>query len=125
MMKFSIIVPVLGFVLLTPVAIAEARTWTSADGSKSFEADYLSSSSDSVRLRRKGKAIDVSFEHLSEADLSWIRDTVAAAESLEKFTTSSFGKSLKKLQKLKGKRFTRYQIETPPKYFILYFSASW
>lgn len=125
MMKFSIIVPVLGFVLLTPVAIAEARTWTSADGSKSFEADYLSSSSDSVRLRRKGKAIDVSFEHLSEADLSWIRDTVAAAESLEKFTTSSFGKSLKKLQKLKGKRFTRYQMETPPKYFILYFPASW
>ena len=48
-------------------------------------------------------------------------DKKAAAE----FSESDFGKALGKMQKLDGKKFSKHELESAPKLFLLYFSASW
>ncbi len=55
------------------VALAEPRTWTSADGRFSIEAELIEVGSTSVRLRRAGGAeITVPLQSLSEADRSFL-----------------------------------------------------
>ena len=113
-------------------AVSQARTWTSANGENTFEADYLSSDANTVTVLRNGRKVIFKIELLSKEDKTWIEaeakkavqadaDKKAAAE----FSESDFGKALGKMQKLDGKKFSKYELETAPKLFLLYFSASW
>ncbi|MFT6242771.1 MAG: hypothetical protein ACJAQT_004882 [Akkermansiaceae bacterium] len=124
-------------ILLTIASLALAgtslaRTWTSADGSKTFEGDLVSCDETSVTVKRGFKELTFKLELLSEADRKWAKAEavkIAAAvenkEAAADFANSDFGKSFEKLQKLDGKKFVDHELEEAPKYFILYFSASW
>ncbi|MGC6465409.1 MAG: hypothetical protein ACON38_04130 [Akkermansiaceae bacterium] len=109
-----------------------ARTWTSSDGSKTFEGDYLSSKDGNVTVLKNGSKLTFKLELLSEADQEYVKAEAkkAAAEEANKaaaaeFKESDFGKAFKKLQKLDGKSFAKHELECAPEFFILYFSASW
>lgn len=121
---------------LLPVCSAQARTWTSADGSKTFEADFKSYNAESKKLTvlRAGRSSTFKLDILSEADREWVEKRLEelAAEDEAKATVGSIddqiiGKKLKKgvLSKLEGKRFKSKELETVPEYYIVYFSASW
>ncbi len=50
------------------------RTWTSADGQYTVEAEFVSFAMGDVKLRKKdGKTITLKMKQLSEADQEWIR----------------------------------------------------
>ena len=128
-MKKTILTSSLALALVTT---GFARTWTSADGSQTFEGDFVSSDDTTVTVKKGFKPMTFKLAILSEADRNWIKeaaekqasakDNVAAAEE---FAKSDFGKALKKVKKLDGKRFSKSEIAGAPEYFILYYSASW
>lgn len=112
--------------------LGHARTWTSADGSKTFEGDFVSCDDTSVTVKRGIKEMTFKLDLLSEKDQKWAKEEgakIAAAEENKKeaaeFMNGDFGKALKKLQKLDGEDFVNHDLEAAPKYFLLYFSASW
>ena len=109
-----------------------ARTWTSADGAKTFEGDFVSLNDTSVTVKLGRKDMTFKLELLSEKDQEWAKAEgakIAAAAGNEKaaaeFAESDFGKALKKLQKFDETKFVDHKLEEAPKYFLLYFSASW
>ena len=120
---------------LFAVASAEFRTWTSAsDSSKTFEAEFKSLDGDTVTVLRKNRrTLKFKLSILSESDQEWVQAENKKGQEVigssgmgaSDFAETDFGKSLKKIQKLDGKKFKRSAIETVPKYFILYYSASW
>lgn len=86
----------------------------------------------SVTVKRGIKELTFKLELLSEEDQKWAKEEgakMAAAEANKEaaaeFAESDFGKALKKLQKLDDKKFVSHELEEAPKYFLLYFSASW
>ncbi len=109
-----------------------ARTWTSADGSKTFEGEFISSSGDSFTVKQGFNERTFKLTILSEEDQKWAKaeglKAAAAAENKKaaaEFAASDFGKAFKKLHKLGDKKFVKHELEEAPKYFLLYFSASW
>lgn len=58
----------LGMVLST-----QAREWTSSHG-KTIEADYVSSTADSVTVKLNGKNVKLPFSRLSKADIDWVAE---------------------------------------------------
>ena len=53
-------------------AVSQARTWTSANGENTFEADYLSNDANTVTVLRNGKKVIFKIELLSKEDRTWI-----------------------------------------------------
>jgi hypothetical protein len=118
---------------------AQARTWTSADGLKTFEGEYKSFNQETkeVTVLRKYKKLKFSMDMLSQADRDWVNVKVeeiaekkAAANSPsaeEQLAAQAVGSKLndKTLVRLDGKRFKKAQIEKVPEYYLLYYSASW
>ena len=113
---------------------AAARIWTSADGNKTFAGEFESYDADTNKItvvKQGGRSMTFALGIVSDADQAWVKeqpsiqDKAAAAEQEEAFASSDLGKSLKKMQIVEGKRFAKYAYEAPPKYFILYYSASW
>ena len=112
--------------------LGHARTWTSADGNKIFEADFISSDDTSVTVKRGDKQMTFKLTLLSEADQNWVNkkeSTTVIAEKNEKtaarFLESDFGRAFTKLKKFDGEKFDAHNLQAAPKYFLLYFSASW
>ncbi|MDZ7617951.1 MAG: SHD1 domain-containing protein, partial [Patescibacteria group bacterium] len=73
------------FLCVATAVFAEPRTWTSADGRFSIEAELIEVGGSSVRLRRVGGAeITVPLQSLSEADRGFLaglkRDQPPAAD---------------------------------------------
>ena len=110
------------------------RTWTSSDGTKTFEADFKSFDKEATKVNvimKNGRTMTFGLDKLSEDDRIWIekqpseQDKAAEAEALKEFDDSELGKALKNLKILEGRRFIKHKLETPPEYYILYFSASW
>lgn len=62
----------MSYVGVAMLANADARTWTSSDGSKTIEADFVGSQGDSVTLLKKGKEVTFPLVKLSEGDREWI-----------------------------------------------------
>ncbi len=63
--------------------LGQARTWTSADGSKTFEGDLVSCDDNSVTVRRGIKQMTFKLALLSEEDQKWAKEEgakIAAAE---------------------------------------------
>lgn len=113
-----------------------ARTWTSADGTKTFEGDFVSGDSESVTVKKNGKKTTFKLSLLSEADQTWTKETIektataeadaaADAEFAKGFAKSDLGKFLKKTKKFDGRKYKTASLETVPEYFLFYYSASW
>ena len=118
--------------LMATNGFGEARTWTSADGSKTFEGSlrsYNATSGDVTVLMSNGRALTFPQTMLSEADIAFLKEREAkkneAAAPAE--PTTKLGKMMAKakLHKLDGKRFKSAELTKSPEYFILYYSASW
>lgn len=110
----------------------QARIWTSADGSKTFEGDFISCDGKTVTVKRGIREMTFKIELLSEEDQKWAKEEVTRLEAAEankeiaaEFAESDFGKSLRKLSKLEDGKFVDHEVTEPPKFFLLYFSASW
>ena len=117
---------------LALLSSGSARTWTSADGSKTFEGEFVSSSGDSFTVKQGFNKRTFKLAILSEEDQKWAKaeglKVAAIAENKKaaaEFAESDFGKAFGKLQKLDGKKLVKHELEAAPKYFLLYFSASW
>jgi hypothetical protein len=111
---------------------AGARTWTSADGTKTFEGDFVSCDDKTVTVNRGLRPMTFKLELLSDKDQEWAKaeaERKAAAENNQEaaaeFAKSDLGKALKKLQKLDGDSFDDHELEGAPQFFLLYYTASW
>ena len=109
-----------------------ARTWTSSDGAKTFEGDFVSADADTVTVSKNGRNLTFKLALLSEADQEWTKEAVKAAAAeeanaaaAEEFPKSDLGKFLKDIQKFDGKKYQKTALEGAPEYFVLYYSASW
>ncbi len=114
---------------------ANARTWTSSDGSKTFEAElrsYDSAAGTVSVVNDKGQLVRFSASMLSEADQAFLKEQEATKPSMAEDPSASLASqvvgqkiSKAKLHKLDGRRYRRAEIEKAPEYYILYYSASW
>jgi hypothetical protein len=119
-------------VISLSISGAVARTWTSADGTKTFEGEFRSynAASGIVTVLINGRAVNVPTEKLSEADIAFLKEADSkpqdAAPATPDTETEIGAKVAKaKLQRLDGERYKRAELEKNPKYYILYYSASW
>lgn len=125
---------------------ALARTWTSADGTKTFEGEFRSfdaaTGKVSVNLPN-GTTTVFTADKLSAADQQWLKEqpapsaaigsgpatgggAAAAGDVAGQLAAQKIGSKLAKtLVKLSGRSYKRYQLEKAPEYYIAYFSASW
>jgi len=126
----SLTAPLLAVAMM---ATAQARTWTSADGSKTFEGTYISSTDTSVTVKKSSGKVTFKLDLISEADRTWVK---AEAERLAKADADKANQKTladqpvgKKLMgntvKLVGKKFEKTEISKVPEYYLVYFSASW
>lgn len=116
------------FILALPV-FAESRSWRSANGNRSFRAEFVSSDGASVKLRRTGnKIVTVALDKLHRDDRAWIKKRLQAAKAEEgdptvlegaAFGTLAFGDDrtvasakLKKMAGVKAKVDERLQGRT-------------
>ena len=79
-MKRTILTTIASLML---TGLGQARTWTSADGSKTFEGDLVSCDDNSVTVRRGIKQMTFKLALLSEEDQKWAKEEgakIAAAE---------------------------------------------
>ena len=120
------------------VGTLEARTWKSADGSKTFEGELRSfdKNTGEVSVVMNGRLIKFNQSVLSAEDQEFLKTATPgssggsegnAAEIAEKLSATKVGAQVAKakLERLDGKRFKKAEMEKAPEYYILYFSASW
>ena len=124
------------FAALLALAIPSlhARTWTSADGSKTFEGDLRSynPASGEVTVLINGRATTFQESVLSEADRAFLKESGSnpaatgsdPSEALEKQKVGAQVMKAK-LHRLDGERYKRAEMSKAPEYYIMYFSASW
>lgn len=120
----------LALIGLISTAFADQRLWLSADYEREMEAEFLSTEGEMVTINRNGHILTFKKSRLSAEDNAWITELsnplpelpeVSAAD----FAESDFGKALSKTKKFKGDAFSESSLESPPKLFLLYYSASW
>ena len=100
-----------------------ARTWTSADGKMAVEGDFKSFDSDAnkVTLEVEGNEVVFDLAKLSAGDQTFVKTKakgggeVAIADMLAKTP----------LYQLEGGEMKKVSFEAKPKYFLVYYSASW
>ena len=68
--------------LLASLALAEVREWTTADGGKTLNAEYVSSADGKVTIRRQRdrKEFTLPLEKISEVDREWVKQKLADEE---------------------------------------------
>ncbi|MDF1741077.1 MAG: hypothetical protein P1U86_18080 [Verrucomicrobiales bacterium] len=108
---------------------ADARTWTSADGSKTFEGDLRAYDENSgiVTVIINGRAVEFPKSRLSAEDITFLNESAMPEAAVGPDTETEIGAKVAKakLQRLEGKRYKKAELEKNPKYYILYYSASW
>ncbi len=109
-----------------------ARTWTSADGTKTFEGDLRSYdvNSKTVTVVVNGRPMTFTEDKLSPEDIAFLKENSGKesdASPAEIIADTVVGKKVSKakLHRLEGDRYKRTEIEKAPEYYILYYSASW
>lgn len=119
------------------VASVQARTWTSADGTKTFSGELKSYNAETgmVTVTVNGRALEFPQDKLSAADVAFLKENAAGAPSASSTSTSpgtapastamAERMAKVKLSRLDGKRYKRAELEKTPDYYILYYSASW
>lgn len=113
---------------------AQARKWTSADdATKTFEAEFVESADGKVTVKRKnGRNMTFALEKLSKGDQEFVAKQIeakkAAAEA-DKLKDAPLPKALSgKLVKRSGSSVKKYDLSSQgavPKYYLMYYSASW
>ena len=130
-MKKSILFAAL---LALTIPSLHARTWTSADGSKTFEGDLRSynPATGEVTVLINGRATTFQESVLSEADRAFLKESGSNPASSSPDPSGALEKQkvgaqvLKaKLHRLDGERYKRADLAKAPEYYIMYFSASW
>ncbi|MGB0154818.1 MAG: hypothetical protein ACPGFB_12370 [Verrucomicrobiales bacterium] len=128
-MKKSLLALALSFLL---IASSGARTWTSSDGSRTFEGEIRSynPNTKTVSVLASGRMLSFTADKLSEDDIAYIKEWEAAQNApdpSEMLASSVVGKAVlkAKLHRLDGKRFKSAEMEKAPEYYIMYYSASW
>lgn len=129
-MKATILLTVAGLAMLTTLG---ARTWTSADGGKTFEGEIVSYNAEAkmVKVRMKGgRTMEFAQDKLSDVDVKFLEEWDAennGPDVEEALAEQEVGAKLlkTKLYKLDGDKFQKVEMESAPEYYILYFSASW
>lgn len=109
-----------------------ARTWTSADGSQTFEATphaYDPETGMVTVIRPNGSSSTFSKDVLSAADIEFLSTwtgreggATAGAGDLSKIHEQV---AKTRLHRFDGRRYQRAELDKKPEYFILYYSASW
>ena len=117
------------------LGLLPARTWTSADGTKTFEGKLQSYDAAEGKVSvtvRNGRILTFSADKLSEADRTFLTEEAARRggttqnrAAMEEFSLTDIGKAFTKMEILEGDAFTPHEFESVPEYFILYYSASW
>ena len=78
---FLSVVVALSILLPVPTA-AESRSWRSANGNRSFRAEFVSSDGTSVVLRRLDQqTVTVAVRNLHASDQAWLRDHLQRSEA--------------------------------------------
>ena len=125
------------FAALLALAIPSlhARTWTSADGTKTFEGDLRSynPTTGEVTVLINGRATTFQEAVLSEADRTFLKEEGAktAGAPADDPTAALEGQKVgaqvlkAKLHRIEGERYKRAELTKTPEYYIMYFSASW
>lgn len=74
---------ILFWFIISQIALAEVRTWKTADGSKSIEAEFVSTRDGEVTIKRKSdqRLFTLPISKLSEADQAWIKTQKAETSS--------------------------------------------
>ncbi len=118
--------------ILVGLSLAHARTWTSVDGSKTFQGDLKSYDPDTgkVTVILNGRQTIFTQDKLSEEDRDFLRQWKEEADkpSLEDLLKAQkVGSQLtpKVLTRLDGKKLKKASMVKAPEYYLLYFSASW
>lgn len=118
--------------LLASLAWAPARTWTSSDGEKNFEGDLkqFDDTTGKVTVLVDGRNLVFDQSKLSEEDRTFLTEWKAEAnkpDATKMLEGQKVGKELtsKVLSRLDGGKFKKAELEKAPKYYLLYFSASW
>lgn len=118
--------------LLASIITSPARTWTSSDGSKTFEGDLKSYDAESgkVSVLVKGRPIEFTKDKLSADDITFLTEWAAEANKpdFEKILEEQkIGSVLtdRVVSKLDGDKFKKATLDKAPEYYLLYFSASW
>lgn len=112
-----------GLSILSCAGILSARTWTSANGSDTFDADYVSHSASEVTVIKDSKKVSFALNLLSSDDQAWISKQAQPAANAN---AATFVDGLNKhLTKFDGAAYQPYTPEKNPEYYVLYFSASW
>jgi hypothetical protein len=125
-----------GALALLLAGTASARTFTSTDGSKTFEGELRTFNKEAREvtvMMRNGKVFTFTLDKLSEADQKWLAEQaekpsapVGGSDVKAQLEAQKIGKNLLRgLRKLKGRSMHRYEMTKVPEYYILYFSASW
>lgn len=73
--------------LLILPSISLAKVWTSADGSKSFDASYISHNEDTVKIKKLGKIVSFKISHFSEKDIAWLNERPKSLVKKEALST--------------------------------------
>ncbi|MDP0492631.1 MAG: hypothetical protein Q7Q71_16420 [Verrucomicrobiota bacterium JB023] len=122
---------IVSLLLMASVPFASARTWTSADGEKTFEGELqkYDAVTDKVTVLTNGRSLTFATDMLSEADVAYVKEWKPVEESdpEAELEAQKVGKNLtsRVLSRLDGKRFKKASMEKAPEYYLLYFSASW
>ena len=124
-MKFNTLLTI-GLCVGLGSGLLSGRTWTSADGGKTFEGEFQSFDADTnkVTVTKNGRPMTFSIDIISENDQAWVKQQPSKQEIAD-FEESELGKSLTKAKIMEDNQYVDFSYEKPPKYFLLYYTASW
>ncbi len=132
----KVLVLILGLSML-PVCRLYSRTWTSADGEKTFEGKFRSYEKETgnVKVIKGMKQFSFHVDILSDADRAWLesqsseekKENADDQAEVKEVGSQVIGSKLKEgvLVKLESGKFVEYTMSFAPKYYLVYFSASW
>jgi len=104
-----------------------ARTWTSADGTRTFQGDLRSYDKETGKVTvilRNGRTLSFDKSKLSGDDIAYAEENagtggIAAGDKVGAMVSET------KLYRLSGKKLKESALEKTPDYYILYFTATW
>jgi hypothetical protein len=125
--------PIISAIIATVmVSSLQARTWTSAEGSKTFKGDYVSHTAEYVTVTKGFNKVRFKIAMLSEDDKKWLDEKKAEAlnsqklKAVEEVGFGALGDKLKgNIVKLTDKKYANFELQQAPEYYIIYFTASW
>ena len=131
-MKAKILLTTIGLSVVLGSGTLSARTWTSSDGSKTFQGEFVSYDADASQVTvrmRNGKSMTFGADKLSAEDQKWAKsaqgETAAGAVADEIADQKVGGKLTDTLKKLEDGQFVDFTFTEAPEYYLLYFTASW